>query len=157
MRKLRVLLAVLALVGAVIPLALTAAAPVMAACTRGTVEFDENTNGSGESITYCVGAQGAGINFDNVGHPGPGICEAPVKLQDDWNDCISSINVSFYTGGSAAYCMIGYDGLYVTQIFMLWEIQNAGWNNLGANDKLTSVKFGRMSGGENGGFCDVIP
>jgi hypothetical protein len=120
-------------------------APVAAACSAfsyGTIDLAEDTAGGGDTLTLGVCSKGLGYNLLNFSHSPAGICFAPVKVVDDWNNCISSISVHFNT--SYSFCATFYDGSnYTTPLLTLYELQNSGWTNLSAsNDKISSIRFG---------------
>jgi hypothetical protein len=118
-----------------------------AACgTAGSIVIAEDSSGGGDKFVICVGSQGAVVNLDLIAHNPSGICNAPVKAQDDWNNCVSSVDVNF----ASNKCAFFWDGAASggsTRLMVRYPYQNAGWNNFGSgiNDKLTNIQWGNYS------------
>lgn len=114
-----------------------------AACTNGYVRLYEDTNRNGDSIQLCASGQGVLTRLDQTAHSQAGLCNAPVKAFDDWNNCVSSIYVSL----AAGRCVVFWDSTSGTgyQGFRTAS-QNGAINAYTPNDSLGSLEWGLQTG-----------
>lgn len=131
-RKLRVILATLALLSATVPFLVVPS--VNAACSggRSSITVYPNANGGGTPKTFC-----ASSDVSNLASIGSGSC-LPFP---SWNDCISSVTVDIVSGSSLGVCLwtdSGYQG------DGLRFISDRTKYNLGStwNDKVSSIEWG---------------
>lgn len=120
-------------------------APVSAACTNGYVKLYEDANKGGDSITLCVGVNGGLTNLDLITHTQAGLCNAPVKTQDDWNNCTSSAYVAL----GASRCVFWYDATNGTNLIGITKYTQNGdiVPTFDPNDALGSLRWGTVING----------
>jgi hypothetical protein len=119
-------------------------APVAAACTQGSIVLYENANAGGSSVTLCVGSAGAVTDLRNIPFSPSGSCNAPIKVGDDWNNCVSSYVVHFVTGRCARF----YDTTPPAGYLDAADTSdNSQIHNLSGdkNDKLSFIRYGNMN------------
>ena len=109
-------------------------------CSEAYVDVFEDVNDGGDGLRICFGANQA--NLANLAHTPAGQCAAAApKLQDDWNDCISSArfqegslntSVCFFTGANYAGSKYKLND----------DNQGVSWYFGTFADSITSIKFG---------------
>lgn len=140
MRQLLVALSTVALLSGVV---FTGVALAHDACSHGSLVLYENANlqsdAGGGPLTVCLDDDDFEFGYPGL-HTFPGLCNAPINNDDDWNDCISSLTVSLV----ADHCVTLYNGASFSQAIVTFDSLDDGSYNLsgfGANDSLTSVNF----------------
>jgi hypothetical protein len=140
MRTLRILLASVVFSAALIPII---AAPVGATCANEQVVLYENNGndpqGLGDALVRCVNE----ANLDQVPHLQAGLCNSQFfRLNDNWNDCVSSFRVTLLANRCARfYENAGGGGAVLRTVAgpssgqLLFNFGSA------QNDRLTSLRF----------------
>jgi hypothetical protein len=138
--------------------AVVAPAIVSAACSYGEIYIDEDHSGAGDTYYRCAGASGTYWNLASTPHTLPGACNAPLKVGDDWNNCVSSLQIKYFPDNK---CLIVYDNTNATGdvLMVRWSLHNFGWNNFhngqnlpyyieSINDRAGSIFWGFWRGND---------
>lgn len=134
MRRFITLVALLAL------MSLTAtAAAAHDSQTHGWVRIYEDTGLGGDSILITLDDPDFEFGYPGA-HTQPGLCNAPVNNDDDWNDCMSSATIFL----AAGHCVQLFNGANYTQSMRTFRSGDDGSYNFtgaGQGDSLTSIRF----------------
>lgn len=94
-------------------------------CSQSSYNVFENSAGNGDGLHVCYPVNFA--NLKNVVHSQAGLCNAVVKIGDDWNDCISY--ASNFIGSERHNLCLYVDANYSTAHgwFVLFPGFHASW------------------------------